>query len=40
MPETTIPIDRDQRGGLYELIRNHLCPAESAGRAHNRLCPK
>ena len=23
-PETTITIDRDQRGGLYELIRNHL----------------
>jgi hypothetical protein len=24
MPDTTINIDRDQRGGLYELIRNHL----------------
>jgi hypothetical protein len=24
MPETTITIDRDQRGGLYELVRNHL----------------
>lgn|SRR5512146_2973226 len=24
MPDTTITIDRDQRGGLYELIRNHL----------------
>jgi hypothetical protein len=22
MPETTITIDRDQRGGLYELVRN------------------
>jgi hypothetical protein len=24
MPETTITIRRDQRAGLYELIRNHL----------------
>ncbi len=24
MPETTTTIDRDQRDGLYELIRNHL----------------
>jgi hypothetical protein len=24
MPDTTITIDRDQRGGLYELVRNHL----------------
>jgi hypothetical protein len=24
MPDTTISIDRDQRDGLYELIRNHL----------------
>lgn len=24
MPDTTITIDRDQRDGLYELIRNHL----------------
>lgn len=24
MPETTITIDRNQRGGLYELVRNHL----------------
>lgn len=24
MPETTITIDRHQREGLYELIRNHL----------------
>ena len=24
MPETTITIDRDQRAGLYELVRNHL----------------
>ena len=24
MPESTITIDRDQRGGLYELVRNHL----------------
>jgi hypothetical protein len=24
MPDTTISIDRDQRGGLYELVRNHL----------------
>lgn len=24
MPKTTITIDRDQREGLYELIRNHL----------------
>ena len=24
MPETTITIDRRQRDGLYELIRNHL----------------
>lgn len=24
MPKTTITIDRDQRAGLYELIRNHL----------------
>jgi hypothetical protein len=24
MPETTITIDRDQRGGLYELVRNDL----------------
>jgi len=24
MPETTITIDRDQRSGLYELVRNHL----------------
>jgi hypothetical protein len=24
MPETTITIDRDQRDGLYELVRNHL----------------
>ncbi len=24
MPETTITIDRSQRGGLYELVRNHL----------------
>jgi hypothetical protein len=24
MPDTTITIDRAQRGGLYELVRNHL----------------
>jgi len=24
VPDTTITIERDQRGGLYELIRNHL----------------
>ena len=24
MPDTTITIDRDQRDGLYELVRNHL----------------
>jgi len=24
MPETTTTIDRDQRDGLYELVRNHL----------------
>lgn len=24
MPETTVTIDRDQRAGLYELVRNHL----------------
>jgi hypothetical protein len=24
MPETTITIDRDQRDGIYELVRNHL----------------
>lgn len=24
MPGTTITIDRDQRDGLYELVRNHL----------------
>ncbi len=24
MPETTITVDRDRRGGLYELDRNHL----------------
>lgn len=24
MPETTVAIDRDQRTGLYELVRNHL----------------
>ncbi len=24
MPATTITIDRDQRDGLYELVRNHL----------------
>lgn len=24
MPETTTSIDRDQRGGLYELVSNHL----------------
>lgn len=24
MPGTTITIDRDQRNGLYELVRNHL----------------
>jgi hypothetical protein len=24
MPETTATIDRDQRDGLYELVRNHL----------------
>jgi hypothetical protein len=24
MPETNITIDRDQRCGLYELVRNHL----------------
>jgi hypothetical protein len=24
MPDTTISIDRDQRDGLYELVRNHL----------------
>jgi hypothetical protein len=24
VPKTTITIDRDQRDGLYELIRNHL----------------
>jgi hypothetical protein len=28
MPETTITIDRDQRGGLYELVRNHLSSIE------------
>lgn len=28
MPETTITIDRDQRGGLYELVRNHLASIE------------
>lgn len=24
MPDTTITIDREQRDGLYELVRNHL----------------
>ncbi len=24
MPATTITIDREQRDGLYELVRNHL----------------
>ncbi len=24
MPETTITINREQRDGLYELVRNHL----------------
>jgi len=24
MPDRTITIDRDQRDGLYELVRNHL----------------
>ncbi len=24
MPETTITIERDQRAGFYELVRNHL----------------
>lgn len=24
MPDTTIIIDRDQRDGIYELVRNHL----------------
>lgn len=24
MPETTITIDREQRSGLYEVVRNHL----------------
>jgi hypothetical protein len=24
VPGTTITIDRDQRDGLYELVRNHL----------------
>ena len=24
MPRSTITIDRDQRDGLYELVRNHL----------------
>ncbi len=24
MPQSTITIDRDQRNGLYELVRNHL----------------
>ena len=28
MPETTITIDRDQREGLYELVRNHLASIE------------
>lgn len=28
MPETTTTIDRDQRGGLYELVRNHLASIE------------
>ena len=28
MPGTTITIDRDQREGLYELVRNHLGSVE------------
>lgn len=28
MPDTTITIDRDQRDGLYELLRNHLAGIE------------
>ena len=28
MPDTTITINRDQRGGLYEVIRNHLALIE------------
>jgi hypothetical protein len=28
MPDTTIIIDRDQRGGLYKLVRNHLSSIE------------
>jgi hypothetical protein len=28
MPESTITIERDQRDGLYELVRNHLASIE------------
>lgn len=28
MPDTTITIGRDQRAGLYELVRNHLAGIE------------
>lgn len=37
MPDTTITIDRDQRGGLYELIRNHLGSIEDFWIALERI---
>jgi hypothetical protein len=36
MPETTITIDRDQRAGLYELVRNHLGSIEDFWLAMER----
>jgi hypothetical protein len=36
MPDTTITIDRDQRGGLYELVRNHLGSIEDRPRRGSR----
>lgn len=36
MPDTTITIDRDQRDGLYELVRNHLGSIEDVWIALER----
>lgn len=36
MPETTITIDRDQREGIYELVRNHLGSIEDLWVAMER----
>jgi hypothetical protein len=37
MPECTITIERDQRDGLYELVRNHLAGIEDFWVALERI---